>query len=664
MRSEGVVSAYRPDIDGLRAVAVLAVVGYHYFPMWVKGGFVGVDIFFVISGFLIGGILIDALRVNRFSFFGFYARRIRRIFPALIVVLVSCLAFGWFALLPDDYQNLGKHTAGGAGFIANLMFWQEAGYFDVAAERKPLLHLWSLGVEEQFYIVFPLVLFGLWKKNLRLATFVFLLALVSYKWNLATYKKNPVFDFYMPVTRFWELFAGVLLALWERRDSAATALVWRWVSPVIFRDAEIARGEGFRSLMSVAGLALLAYAVYKASEERFPGTQALFPVFSGVLLIAAGPKAFVNRLLLACKPAVWIGLISYPLYLWHWPIFSYARIIYGEMPERTLRIGMFSGVLCLAALTYFLVEKPVRYGKNRAAKVVVLVILLFATGFSGWMVCDNGGVRQRKAISDVAMVVNNFHKSYTSNAVEECKKRYQLNDCLFYKSTTDDTVALVGDSIARLAYPAVAEFADSIGVNTFFYSRAGYGNPITGWLCDDAICRHRPYDEEQSNRMFHVINQDSNIRKVFILLRGPLYVNGQNFTRGDMPKQSEDDFSRKLQSSVNIFVNSGKKVFIVATSPEPLVNIRDVLPVQPFRPLKHKFKLYKKDVLQHQEKYLSILSRIKNATVINTIDSFCPNDECLLTINGELLYLDHCHLTSYTGGKFLVDKVLKPYLVP
>ncbi|MDR1349746.1 MAG: acyltransferase, partial [Zoogloeaceae bacterium] len=210
---------YRPDIDGLRAIAVLAVIGYHFFPAWIKGGFVGVDVFFVISGFLIGGILLEALRKGEFSLTEFYARRIRRIFPALILVLLSVLAFGWFALWPEDYQNLGKHTAGGAAFISNFLFWQEAGYFDVAAERKPLLHLWSLGVEEQFYIVFPISLWLLWRMKLRILAGIALFAFVSFVLNFAVYRSYPDFDFYFPLTRFWELLAGAVLWLVLRDEN-------------------------------------------------------------------------------------------------------------------------------------------------------------------------------------------------------------------------------------------------------------------------------------------------------------------------------------------------------------------------------------------------------------------------------------------------------------
>ena len=158
---------YRPDIDGLRAIAVLSVVGFHAFPSWVNGGFIGVDVFFVISGFLISGIIYENLDKGEFTFREFYARRIRRIFPALIVVMTACFAFGWFSLLADEYKQLGKHIAGGATFISNLLLWQESGYFDNSAETKPLLHLWSLGIEEQFYIIWPLLLWLTWKRKFK-----------------------------------------------------------------------------------------------------------------------------------------------------------------------------------------------------------------------------------------------------------------------------------------------------------------------------------------------------------------------------------------------------------------------------------------------------------------------------------------------------------------
>lgn len=203
---------YRPDIDGLRAIAVLAVVAFHAFPNWIKGGFIGVDIFFVISGYLISTIIFESLDKGTFSFSEFYARRITRIFPALLLVLVACLTFGWFVLLADEYKQLGKHTAGGAGFVSNFLLWNEAGYFDNSAETKPLLHLWSLGIEEQFYILWPLLLWFFWKRNFNLFIITIAVAIASFILNIEGVKHDMVATFYSPQSRFWELLSGSLLA--------------------------------------------------------------------------------------------------------------------------------------------------------------------------------------------------------------------------------------------------------------------------------------------------------------------------------------------------------------------------------------------------------------------------------------------------------------------
>lgn len=203
---------YRSDIDGLRAIAVLLVVGFHAFPHWVKGGFIGVDIFFVISGFLISSIILGNLESNTFSFTEFYSRRIRRIFPALLVVLTTCFTIGWFVLFADEYKLFGKHMAAGAGFVSNLVFWDESGYFDKAAETKPLLHLWSLGIEEQFYIAWPVLLWVAWRLHFNLLAMTLAVAAVSFFLNTKGIRTDAVATFYSPQTRIWELLTGSILA--------------------------------------------------------------------------------------------------------------------------------------------------------------------------------------------------------------------------------------------------------------------------------------------------------------------------------------------------------------------------------------------------------------------------------------------------------------------
>ncbi len=344
--------SYRPDIDGLRAVAVLAVVGFHAFPTWVTGGFIGVDIFFVISGFLISTILLNSLAAGRFSLLDFYSRRVKRIFPALLSILIACAVAGWFTLLPDDYRKLAQHTLAGAGFASNLMLWSESGYFDADAATKPLLHLWSLGLEEQFYILWPLLLWAAHKLRANLLALALLLAVSSFAFEAVLIRQDATAAFYSPPARFWELLAGCMLAM--RRPTAGNTL-------------------------SIAGAALLAAGFALTTEQSaFPGWWAALPVAGATLLIAAGPDAWLNRRVLANPVMVWFGLISFPLYLWHWPLLAFARILETARPSFATRAAAVAASIALAWLTYLLVERPVRFGQRSWTRPLVAAMASIA----------------------------------------------------------------------------------------------------------------------------------------------------------------------------------------------------------------------------------------------------------------------------------------------
>ena len=311
---------------------------FHAFPGLIRGGFIGVDIFFVISGYLISTIIFENLDRGSFSFREFYVRRIKRIFPALIVVLLACFAFGWFALLADEFNQLGKHIAAGAGFVSNIVLWGEAGYFDNSAETKPLLHLWSLGIEEQFYIVWPLLLWFAWKRKFNLLTIAVLIAIISLALNIKGIKKDAVATFYSPQTRFWELLFGSVLAWFSLYKKGAFAHIKdnidAFLASVIYRDKQESNGQTLANVLSFLGLLLLIYGLWRIKKTLdFPGKWALVPVLGATLIIAAGAKAWANRIILSNKVAVWFGFISFPLYLWHWPILSYGRIVYSGTPQ-------------------------------------------------------------------------------------------------------------------------------------------------------------------------------------------------------------------------------------------------------------------------------------------------------------------------------------------
>lgn len=311
--------SYRPDIDGLRAIAVSAVVLHHAFPNAFPGGYVGVDIFFVISGYLISSIILGQLQRGTFSFREFYARRVKRIFPALLLVLCSTLTAGWYLLTAEELRQLGKHALAGTAFLSNFAFWREAGYFDASAASKPLLHLWSLAIEEQFYIFWPLLLFFAFRIKQYLWAVVLGLLLASFAWNIWLVNTDITAAFYNPAARFWEMLIGAMLALLHQSQYGTSRRRFRPEQQM--RLAQLASGAG------LIVIALLAWQLSPTS--RFPGWWAMAATCSTALIIAAGPSAWINKHILSSRPFVWIGLISYPLYLWHWPIFSLAYVDNG-----------------------------------------------------------------------------------------------------------------------------------------------------------------------------------------------------------------------------------------------------------------------------------------------------------------------------------------------
>ena len=367
---------YRPDIDGLRAIAVVIVLIFHAFPENMPGGFVGVDVFFVISGYLISGLIFADLQKGSFRFSDFYARRIRRIFPALILVLAASSLLGWFLLLPDEFAQLGRHVAGGAGFVSNFVLLGEAGYFDSEAELKPLLHLWSLGIEEQFYFIWPLLLFVAWKKRWAPLTLILLLLTGSFAFNIDRVHDHPTSTYFLPFTRFWELMIGCTLAY-----AGLAARQRRWFAA----GAREVPGP-LRHGISAAGLAAIIVAAFFVDGQRdFPGWWALLPTLGTFLLIAAGPAAWVNRTVLAQPLMVLIGLISYPLYLWHWPLLSFPRLVSVDPPSPGLRVAALGASVLLAWLTYRFLERPIRLRlpiRRIVPALTVIMALLVATGIA------------------------------------------------------------------------------------------------------------------------------------------------------------------------------------------------------------------------------------------------------------------------------------------
>lgn len=369
--------SYRPDIDGLRAIAVLAVVFYHLDLGPIRGGFVGVDVFFVISGFLITAIIQREIHQGRFSYSNFYQRRIRRLFPALFVVLAATIAAGATILLPSDLVTLGRSTAATVFFASNVYFWRHSGYFDGAAELNPLLHTWSLAVEEQFYIGLPILLLILNRYARRLVGAVVIsVGIVSFVLCVALQPYRPSATFYLAPLRAWELMTGAVFAL-----GLVPQLSLRWQ----------------REILSAAGLALLVYSILATEAgASFPGWAAALPVLGTAALIHSGVGDSIVRRVLSWRPIVYVGLVSYSLYLWHWPLLVYARYLNGFEHLGGWRWTLLVSSLGLSALSLRFVETPFRRGgllrepRRLFARAALATTVLTALGIGltrgdGWI---------------------------------------------------------------------------------------------------------------------------------------------------------------------------------------------------------------------------------------------------------------------------------------
>lgn len=429
---------YRADIDGLRAIAVGAVLLFHAFPGRLTGGFAGVDVFFVISGFLITGIIDRRLTESRFRLADFYAARVRRIFPALIVVMVTALLLGFFLVTKANYQSVGRHVTAGAFFVSNIVLWGESNYFDQFASQKLLLHLWSLGVEEQFYIIWPLLLMILYRLRINLVAAAIVIGVVSFGYSYWITANDPTAGFYSPLSRTWELMAGALLALWRPR----------------LRSGLVAEA------CPVIGMVLIASACFLLSYgSAVPAPGVALPVAGTMLIIAAGPSPWLNRTLLGSRLFVRFGLISYPLYLWHWPLLALLnRGVLDGLPAAPMRIAAVIVSVVLAELTYRLVEY--RPEGRRNYRVTALVGLMGIVALGGlWVARD--GMPWRAVNFDPRLRFVASYEDYIRNSVHA---RSFIADCDFYDAAnlraktavpagctptgTANTVLLWGDSHA------------------------------------------------------------------------------------------------------------------------------------------------------------------------------------------------------------------------
>lgn len=647
---------YRADIDGLRAIAILSVVGFHAFPDWVKGGFIGVDIFFCISGYLISTIIIGSIERNSFSFIEFYIRRINRIFPALLLVLATCFAFGWFALLADEYKQLGKHIAGGAGFISNFLFWNESGYFDNAAETKPLLHLWSLGVEEQFYIAWPLMLWFAWKQRLNLLTITMAVVFISFALNTNMVRGDAVAAFYSPQTRFWELLVGSVLAYitlhkqkyFSRFKHKSRTDAWcdKWLAPLVYTHTPEANGNTLRNMQSLFGAALIAGGLFFITKEKaFPGWWAVLPTAGTLLIISAGRQTWLNHAVLSSRVLVWFGLISFPLYLWHWPLLSFARIVEGEAPSRAIRIVVVLISIVLAWLTYRLIEKPIRFGKHGKAKAITLLVLMAVVGYAGYSSYKRDGLPLRNSANPQSKyngeighppfydyLKNNFSPCTPAYIFNESNVFFNTRQCFQNNRESKNVIALLGDSHAEHLFPGLASEVTKRGVVYFnrgdmpFISNPKFGN------------------------VFNVIIKDDHIK---IVILSALWGNRT-------AKMKVDDIEAELVATTKVLVQAGKKVYLADDVPHFDFGTAKCTLERKFS-ISNKCKENYGPFIQKRDRYYPIFKKIEDRGVglhiLELSKYFCVAGICSMEKNGEIFFRDDNHL-NILGSKYLARNLI------
>ena len=680
MNSELSHPKYRPDIDGLRALAVLAVVFYHAFPNEMSGGFIGVDVFFVISGFLISTIIFESLKKGSFSFPEFYARRIRRIFPALLLVLISCYFSGWFLLLPEEYAQLGKHIASGAAFLSNFTLLNEAGYFDGSADSKPLLHLWSLGIEEQFYIIWPILAWMAWRLKKSFSGICIIFLALSFFLNLQGISKNPVAIFYSPHSRFWELLSGSALAcLALGQNNSNSAHLYYGLNAFLHNNAKGNNSNTLSSLISVLGFFLLIFGFSTIDRHvNFPGAWALIPVVATTLIISAGPNAFINRHFLSTKLLVRIGLISFPLYLWHWPLLSFASILSGEVLSTWTRVSLVLFSIVLAWLTFEFIEKPFRLPKNTKIKVITLSFLMIAVGCVGFYSFEKNGLEGRYNSEKLSQQTDLKFKYERSNDWI-CDPSIFSGTYCSYSGTYPFTV-VIGDSHSPRIYYGLRDLYRSAGKGIANIGSDGCP-PLIDTIGVDSRLSYDPNCIKHMSETIKRVAKDKSIETIILSSRGPLYTEGTGFgahekfswklknqDKSSEQKSNSEAYAAGLKATLNLLTESGKKVIFLYDVPElgfyakSCLNTAALSFISGFRnPCAIKYEDYLKRNESFKILAKSVLDKFSNVKTIDLSEALCDQIYCFASINGVLMYTDDDH-PSARGAIFIAKKLEKHFI--
>ncbi|MEX8492833.1 acyltransferase family protein [Sphaerotilus sp.] len=643
-------SSHRPDLDGLRAIAVLLVLAHHAMPGWLPGGYLGVDLFFVLSGYLISQILWRALDEGDFRLSSFYRRRVQRIFPALLLVIAATLALGAWLLWPGEYRALGEQAAAAAVFLLNFDLARATGYFDTAARLKPLLHLWSLSIEEQFYLVWPLLLLGLHRLRMRVLPVVAGLALVSLAAMLVSARLDAAAAFFLPQARAWELLAGACAAAMPQHDRRGGAV------------------------QAALGLALIAASAAWIGPQRATSVVVVVPVLGTMALLLAAPDNPVSRRLLANPPMVGLGLVSYPLYLWHWPLLSLATVAASGLPAPAVRGALVLASLLLATLTWMLLEQRIRPARSVAVPSI-LVGLMVAVGLCGLLIVRQDGLPARTARLNPLIAQFDWDVprwTWSASAVL-CQSRTPtvrgIRTYCNQNLPAPPTIALLGDSHALQLYPGLSERFTAAGQSLLLLGASACA-PFLGldirWAVDTKAC------SAVMDGALDLVVRSPSIHTVVLAHRGPFYVEGlpTGFELAREPQTrirlaldhgapAADNlvaYRQAMTVTLTALQRAGKRVILVIDSPEIAMEPRACVRQQPAPahcglPV----RAYRDRARRYLQVTAEVLRQFPAIEVWDLPRLLCDDQHCSARRGDDVLYRDADHL-SVRGSQWVAAR--------
>lgn len=647
---------YRREIDGLRALAVIPVILFHAGFASFSGGFVGVDVFFVISGYLITTIIVTELAAGRFTLLEFYERRARRILPALFLVMAISVPLAWVWLLPSDMKDFSESLAAVSIFTSNILFWYESGYFDAAADSKPLLHTWSLAVEEQFYVLFPLFLMFAWHYGRsRVVIIVAAVALLSLVGAQVAADIAPSANFFLLPTRAWELALGALAAFHLAQRPNANSVKFA------------------SHAASTVGIFLILYSVFAFDAKTpFPSVHALLPTVGTLLIILFATPQTLSGKLLGSQAFVGIGLISYSAYLWHQPLFAFARHRSLREPDIQIFGLLVVLVLLLSYLSWRFIEKPFRNSlviKRRSvfAFAVVGSTLFFAFGAYGW---HTNGFERRLVLPQT--LVDSFKRTSRSDECFDKPVVHSRSDwlCGIGKRDGNATFLVVGDSHSL----SLLEMFDKVGAQEQM-SGAFTGASGCPPLLDVHALRKDQVERNcfELNRRVLELVREGKIRKVFLVGRWTYYTDGGyegnhisylGFTATDAPvlENSRRAFEYGVARTMSSYRDLGVDFYFVEQAPEQKYDPRKIYQRAYLNQAIDTEVIAKFSVsrIEH-EKLQSFVSRvferhIPESNILTIVDTFCNSDICPVGNRDRSYYFDDDHLSVH-GADLLAERV-------